>query len=125
MIYILVFLGLYLLWFRYDFEQAARSLKYLFKIGIAVSVLINVITGGESNQTFSARNWQWKKDGVFNLVWLIDGTFNMIEYLVNNYSKYLTGKQPNINLAMHCMSSWIYWKTRKELNTYKDSVKQV
>ena len=48
------------------------SLKYLNRVGVAMSVLFNVLTGGASNQTFSARNWQWKKDKKYNLVWLID-----------------------------------------------------
>lgn len=55
-----------------------------------MSVLFNVLTGGSSNQTFSARNWQWKKDGRFNLVWIIDK---------------LAGKD-------HCAECWVYWKVR-------------
>lgn len=65
---------------------------YLNRVLIAVSVLINVIAGGHSNQTFSARNWQWKKDGRFNIVWLIDK---------------LLGKN-------HCAECWVYWKVREK-----------
>lgn len=65
-------------------------LKYLTRIGVAMSVLFNVLTGGASNQTFSARNWQWKKDGKFNLVWIIDK---------------ILGKG-------HCCECWVYWKVR-------------
>ena len=66
-------------------------MKYLTRIGVAMSVLFNVLTGGASNQTFSARNWQWKKDGKFNLVWIIDK---------------ILGKD-------HCVECWVYWKTRE------------
>ena len=64
--------------------------KYITRVGVAMSVLFNVLTGGASNQTFSARNWQWKKNGKFNLVWLID---------------ILLGKG-------HCVECWVYWKVR-------------
>ena len=64
---------------------------YLYRVGIALSVLLNVLLGGYSNQTFSARNWQWKRDGKFNLVFLID---------------FVLGEQ-------HCMNSWSYWRIRK------------
>ena len=66
-------------------------MKYLTRVGVAMSVLFNVLTGGASNQTFSARNWQWKKDGKFNLVWIIDK---------------LVGKD-------HCAECWVYWKVRE------------
>ncbi len=66
------------------------TMKYLTRTGVAMSVLFNVLTGGASNQTFSARNWQWKKDGKFNLVWIIDK---------------ILGKG-------HCTECWVYWKVR-------------
>jgi hypothetical protein len=66
-------------------------LKYLSRVGIALSILINVILGGASNQTFSARNWQWKKDNRFNLVCAID---------------LVLGKD-------HCAGCWINWQIRK------------
>jgi len=66
--------------------------KYCFRVITALSVLLNVILGGSNNQTFSARNWQWKKDKRPNLVWLID---------------LLIGKD-------HCSECWVYWKVRKE-----------
>ena len=70
--------------------------KYFQRIGIAISVLFNVILGGYSNQTFSARNYGWKRDGKPNLVWLIDIIFWF-----------------DMN---HCMQSWSYWIVRKDLN---------
>lgn len=65
-------------------------LRYIERIGIALSVLFNVILGGQSNQTFSARNYYWKLTGKPNLVWLIDFLFLWKE-------KY------------HCERSWAYW----------------
>ena len=64
---------------------------YWFRVVTAVSVLINVVLGGSNNQTFSARNWQWKRDKKFNIVWLID---------------VVLGKG-------HCSECWVYWKTRR------------
>ena len=46
--------------------------EYLIRIVIALSVLLNVILGGYSHQSFSARNYAWKKKGYVNFVWLID-----------------------------------------------------
>lgn len=66
---------------------------YFERIGIALSVLINVILGGESNQTFSARNYARKRNGFINLVWLIDKLFYKSK-------------------GTHCMESWTYWYVR-------------
>lgn len=62
--------------------------RYMFRVRISLSVLFNVILGGHVNQTFSARNYQRKKDGKFNLVRLIDFIFG----------------------DKHCVISWVYWK---------------
>lgn len=70
-------------------------IKYIERVGIAISVLLNVLTGGPSNQSFSARNWQWKRDGRYNLVYIID---------IFWYSK------PN-----HCMEAWVWWYTRRDV----------
>ena len=72
-----------------------KVFKYLERVGIALSVLLNVILGGYSNQTFSARNHGWKREGKPNLVWLIDTIFWF---------------DPD-----HCLDAWAYWYTRKEL----------
>lgn len=66
--------------------------KYLTRVGVALSVLLNVILGGASNQTFSARNYQWKRDSKPNIVWLID--------------KFI-GED-------HCSNCWVYWKVREK-----------
>ena len=73
-------------------DHYSPPVKYVARIGIAVSVLINVILGGASNQTFSARNWSLKRKGKPNLVWLID-----------------TLTRDNT----HCLESWTYWRVRK------------
>lgn len=71
--------------------------KYFERIGIALSVLLNVLLGGYSNQTFSARNYDWKRRGLPNLVWFIDLLFWF---------------DPD-----HCLDAWTYWFIRKELDT--------
>ena len=65
---------------------------YLVRIMIALSVLLNVILGGRLNQTFSARNWEWKRNGKTNLVRLLDA---------------LLGDG-------HCSRAWAYWKVRRK-----------
>lgn len=68
-----------------------KTVKYLTRVLTALSVLLNVILGGDNNQTFSARNWHWKKCNKPNIVWLID---------------LILGKN-------HCLYCWAYWKVRK------------
>ena len=65
---------------------------YIKRVLIAFSVLVNVMLGGMNNQTFSARNWQWKRERKPNVVWLID-------LVVGNG---------------HCSECWVYWKTRRK-----------
>jgi hypothetical protein len=65
--------------------------SYLFRVGIALSILINVILWGKSNQTFSARNYQRKKDNKPNLVWFIDLVLQ----------------------KGHCQMCWVNWTVRK------------
>ena len=73
-------------------------LEYLKRVGISLSVLFNVLLGGYSNQSFSARNYDWKRREKLNLVWLID-------YVAKKVFK---DKD-------HCLSAWVYWYTRKNL----------
>jgi len=70
--------------------------NYLKRVGIALSVLLNVLLGGYSNQTFSARNHDWKRRGKPNLAWLIDFVFLKL-----------------FNDDDHCLAAWIYWNKRK------------
>ena len=73
----------------------SKVFKYFERLGIALSVLLNVLLGGYSNQTFSARNYAWKLDGKPNIVWLIDIMFWF---------------DPN-----HCLDAWSYWIVRKDI----------
>lgn len=66
--------------------------RYLNRIVVALSVLINVILGGDNNQTFSARNHDWKRKGKPNICAFID---------------LCLGKN-------HCLECWVYWKVRKK-----------
>lgn len=75
--------------------------KYLTRVGISFDIFLNVLLGGHINQTFSARNWQWKKAGRPNIVWLID--------LVVFWD-------PD-----HCMQSWLYWKTKVQTRKFGKS----
>ncbi len=71
-----------------------RTEKYFSRIGTALSILFNVIVGGRSNQTFSARNYERKLNGKTNLVWLIDSIFFWEKD--------------------HCYRSWSYWERISE-----------
>lgn len=66
-------------------------MRYVTRVSIALSVLLNVVLGGASNQTFSARNWQWRRDGKRNGVWLIDRTLGQ----------------------GHCVKCWTNWTVTK------------
>lgn len=70
----------------------STSAAYIKRVAIAVSVLVNVATGGSLNQTFSARNWELQRNNKTNISWLID---------------LICGKD-------HCKRCWAYWKVRKE-----------
>lgn len=65
--------------------------NYLYRVMIAVSMLLNVIMGGSIGQTLSARHWDRKRNGKWHLVWAIDGVLG--EY--------------------HCAQCWAYWRVRK------------
>jgi len=65
---------------------------YLKRVLKSLSILLNVVLGGPSNQTFSARNYQRKKSGKIHCTPLIDAIF---------------GKD-------HCVRSWMYWKVQSK-----------
>lgn len=67
---------------------------YFYRVGIALSILFNTMTGGETNQTFSARNYEWKRNKKFNIVKYIDMVLG----------------------AGHCLECWITWYTRLKVN---------
>lgn len=74
--------------------------RYINRLIIAFSVFFNVILGGYSNQTFSARNYDLKMNGYPNLCWLIDLMF------------YKDGD--------HCEKAWIFWIRIKDFYTTED-----
>lgn len=84
-----------------------KLINYLSRVGIALSVLLNVILFGPSNQTFSARNWMWKRKKKPNLVPVID------------WIAYAIARDQD-----HCQTSWVYWRVRKDVQWehYKSKV---
>ena len=65
---------------------------YWYRVGVSLSVLVNVILGGQSNQTVSARQHERKRAGKVNLTWLID----------------------TLTSEGHCRMSWVFWVTLKK-----------
>ena len=65
--------------------------KYLYNVGISLSVLFNVFLMGELHQTFSARNHQRKRDKKRNLCFVIDKALG----------------------HDHCLMSWTKWVTTR------------
>jgi hypothetical protein len=64
--------------------------RYLRRCIIAFSIFVNVVGGGRSNQTFSATQYERKKQKRFNVAWLIDLFFFWEKD--------------------HCMDAWVKWK---------------
>lgn len=46
--------------------------RYLYRVCLSLSILVNVILLGEMHQTFSARNYQRSKDKKRNICFVID-----------------------------------------------------
>ena len=65
--------------------------QYLKRVLISLSILVNVILGGRSNQTFSARNHEWKRNKKPNVAKTID---------------FVLGQG-------HCSQCWVNWRVRK------------
>lgn len=63
----------------------------IYKRMVRLSINLNKILGGQGQQTFSARNWQRKRDGLPHLVFAID---------------LFLGKG-------HCLECWVNWKVRR------------
>ena len=57
---------------------------------IRLSILLNLLLGGQRNQTFSARNHQRQRENKLNLTRLID---------------FMLGEG-------HCLECWVKWKLR-------------
>jgi hypothetical protein len=64
--------------------------KYISRVFIAFSILLNAIVGGKNNQTLSAGQWQRKRAMKMNFVRVIDTLFWW---------------EPN-----HCEDAWIKWQ---------------
>jgi|TARA_B110001452_G_scaffold46403_1_gene35450 hypothetical protein len=77
-----------------------KTYKYIGRVCIALSVLFNVITCGDSNQTFSARNHKWRREDKTNFCSIIDLFFFW---------------HPE-----HCRQSWAYWRLRKTVSSEAD-----
>lgn len=95
---------------------------YLTRVGLALSVLINVLLGGPSNQTFSARNWARKREGKYHVVYFIDAIFVVSAHVIN---KLLTvfGIYVNVeNAKNHCMESWIWWHTHSQKHSCENLI---
>lgn len=63
----------------------------IYKRLVRMSIRLNKMLGGQGQQTFSARNWQRKRDGLPHLVFVID---------------LLLGKG-------HCLECWVNWKVKR------------
>lgn len=77
-------------------------IKYISRLSLAFSILFNTMLGGSTNQSFSARNWQWKKDNHLNFVWLIDLMF----FLEKD----------------HCLESYIKWTIINHAITHYEGI---
>jgi len=69
----------------------SKMKKYLYRVFVALSILLNALTGGRSYQNFSARNYEWRRKGQWNLVWFIDKCHEPWE-------------------DNHCLHCWINWR---------------
>ena len=82
--------------------------RYLFNLFLSFSCVFNALLGGMPNQSFSTRNWEWKRQGRRNVVKYID-------YLLGDH---------------HCLSSWVNWRlstdyVKKYKKEYKDAEESV
>lgn len=67
-------------------------IDYISRQAISFSVLLNTLTGGKSNQTVSATQWERKRSNKINAVIFIDALF------------YLFLREKD-----HCLESWVKW----------------
>jgi hypothetical protein len=77
-------------------------IKYVSRVSIAFSILINSIVGGNNNQTLSAAQYERKRIGKLNICFIIDFFFRA------------EGKG-------HCLDSWVKWKIiNNAIDNYED-----
>lgn len=75
-------------------------MKYISRVSIQFSCLLNALLGGSLNQTLSAQQWQRRYDGKIHLCALIDAIF----WWERN----------------HCFEAWIKWRIIHEaINHYE------
>lgn len=82
--------------------------NYFERVGLCLTILINVILGGEQNQTFCARNYEWRRKGYLSLVPLFDVGALVIGYVFNRFRP----KRRRLNYRNHCLESWVWWVTK-------------
>lgn len=78
-------------------------IRYLSRVAIAFSILLNALTGGKNNQTLSAAQWERKRKNKINFVVMIDLIFWWE--------------------ADHCKEAWIKWQIINHvINQYEQIV---
>ena len=111
---VLSILTILLIALKFANKQTLAFFRYLGRLGIALSVLFNVILGGPNNQSFSARNWARKRNNKWNLVWFIDFCCVIIAYVINKINATIK-TETTVDFSDHCMTSWVYWRSRKDV----------
>lgn len=66
------------------------SRKYFTRVFTSFSITLNVLLGGKSNQTLSARQYERKRQGKINGVFIIDKLF--------------------FRETNHCLEAWVKWE---------------
>lgn len=79
-------------------------ISYIQRVGIAFSILFNVLLGGKSNQTVSATMHERKRQGKIHICPIID---------------FLSFEED------HCLTAWVKWKIihtaiNKNTKSYKN-----
>ena len=72
-------------------------IRYFYNVGLGLSVTVNAILGGQSYQTFSARNYIWYLDDRNNIVFVIDkllGKDHCWKCFKNWKNGYVMGRKP-------------------------------
>jgi hypothetical protein len=91
--------------------------RYINRVGIGITVFLNVLLGGHTNQSFSARNYEWKRNGKPNIVFVIDILFVYIGggvvTVVNKILIYRDEVPLEYNFSEHCLRFWAFWQARK------------
>ena len=73
---------------------------YFSRLGIATSIFFNTLFGGQNNQTVSARNYERRKQGLYNICWFVDGFFG----------------------EGHCKKAWAKWTVINNAISHYDEI---